>query len=140
MAVVELTDELEAAEAARSVGLLESELRSEAARHVRIGVHDASRIEWSVSLPLPEGRSALPYSLRVDIQIPHNAFVRHTPWDQMQTFTRLDGPAMTAAAPSDVVTIDQLRRGALAMASQLARASDGFARHCLLAGSLFATA
>jgi hypothetical protein len=38
------------------------------------------------------------------------------------------------------VSIDQLRRGALAMASQLARASNGFARHCRLAGSLFATA
>jgi hypothetical protein len=76
--------------------------------------------------------------LKVQIQIPQNAFVRHVSWDQMQAFTRLDGPAI--AAVGDVVTIDALRRGALAMANQLARASDGFQRHCRLAASLFATA
>ena len=58
----------------------------------------------------------------------------------MQAFTRLDGPAVATPREGDAVSIDQLRRGALAMASQLARASDGFARHCRLAGSLFATA
>ena len=58
----------------------------------------------------------------------------------MQAFTRLDGPAATPQRDGDAVSIDQLRRGALAMASQLARASDGFSRHCRLAGSLFATA
>jgi hypothetical protein len=78
------------------------------------------------------------YSLRVEMHVPQNAYVRHVPWDQMQAFTRLDGPAY--AAVGDVVTIDALRRGALAMANQLARASDGFQRHCRLAGSLFATA
>ncbi len=60
------------------------------------------------------------------------------PWDQMQAFTASTVPPFAAA--SDVVTIDALRRGALAMANQLARASDGFQRHCRLAGSLFATA
>jgi hypothetical protein len=104
---------------------------------VRVTVHDASRIEWSVSVALPEKRER-DYSLRVEIQIPNNTFVRHSPWDQMQAFTRLDGPAI--AQRGDVVSIDALRRGALAMASQLARASDGFSRHCRLAASLFASA
>ncbi|MDB4945490.1 MAG: hypothetical protein JWP97_5024 [Labilithrix sp.] len=102
-----------------------------------MAVHDASRIEWSLSVPLPKDAS-LDYSLRVELSIPSNTFVRHLPWDQMQSFTRLDGPAV--AQHGDAVSIDQLRRGALAMASQLARASDGFSRHCRLAGSLFATA
>jgi hypothetical protein len=130
MAIVELTQEAYAA----------SEAAAEGTGKVRVAVHDASRLEWSLSLPLPESEEArsAPYSLRVEIQIPQNAFVRHVPWDQMQAFTRLDGPAVTGA--SDVVTIDALRRGALAMASQLARASDGFKRHCRLAASLFATA
>lgn len=104
---------------------------------VRVAVHDASRLEWSLSIPLPED-APLEYTLDVEIQIPQNAFVRHTPWDQMQAFTRLDGPAFAVA--EDVMSIDHLRRGALAMANQLARAADGFARHCRLAGSLFATA
>ncbi len=109
------------------------------AGRVRVAVHDASRLEWSLSIPLPDaGEAPMLYSLRVEIQVPQNAFVRHVPWDQMQAFTRLDGPA--ASAVGDVITIDALRRGALAAANQLARASDGFQRHCRLAASLFATA
>jgi len=129
MAIAELTDEADRYVAGEVVG--------EHAARVRLGVHDASRLEWSLSVPLPTD-APLRYSLRVEIQIPQNTFVRHSPWDQIQAFTRLDGPALAAAG--DAVSIDQLRRGALAMASQLARASDGFARHCRLAGSLFATA
>ncbi|MBX3230031.1 MAG: hypothetical protein KIT84_25645 [Labilithrix sp.] len=129
MAIVELAQEVFAA----------SDAAAEGAGRVRVGVHDASRLEWSLSVPLPEPADGpAKYSLRVEMQIPSNAFVRHVPWDQMQAFTRLDGPAF--AAVGDVVTIDALRRGALAMANQLARASDGFQRHCRLAGSLFATA
>lgn len=127
MAIADLTEEAYVAH----------EAANEGAGRVRVAVHDASRIEWSLSVPLPSD-APLDYSLRVEMQIPTNTFVRHTPWDQMQAFTRLDGPAV--AAHGDAVSIDQLRRGALAMASQLARASDGFNRHCRLAGSLFATA
>ena len=31
----------------------------------------------------------------VELEIPANAFARHTPWDQLQSFTRLDGPKET---------------------------------------------
>lgn len=129
MAIAELTEEAYVA----------AEAATEGAGRVRVAVHDASRIEWSLSVPLPADKP-LDYSLRVELQIPQNTFVRHTPWDQMQAFTRLDGPAVSTPRDGDAVSIDHLRRGALAMASQLARASDGFARHCRLAGSLFATA
>lgn len=129
MAIAELTEHLVAVEAQQSA----------LAGQVRLAVHDASRLEWSLSVPLPDPSSQEPldYTLDVEIQIPQNAFVRHAPWDQMQAFARLDGPAL---ATDGALTIDQLRRGALAMANQLARSSDGFARHCRLAGSLFATA
>ncbi len=149
MAIAELSELPELTELARqrsSVGHvtspalsfeLEQNAASESAGRVRVAVHDASRIEWSLSVPLPTD-VPLVYALRVEIQIPTNTFVRHTPWDQMQAFTRLDGPAL--APDGDAVSIDQLRRGGLAMASQLARASEGFNRHCRLAGSLFATA
>jgi hypothetical protein len=129
MAIAELTQEAYVA----------LEAAAEGAGKVRVGVHDASRLEWSLSVPLPENQVPTPYSLKVEMQIPQNAFVRHSPWDQMQAFTRLDGSAPFAMDP-DAVTIDALRRGALAMANQLARASDGFQRHCRLAASLFATA
>ncbi len=104
------------------------------AGEVRVGIHDASRLEWSVSVPLPED-APLDYSIKVELEIPSNAFARHAPWDQLQSFTRLDGPAETIRA-GDAVTIDALRRGAIAIANRLSRASDGFARHCRLAASL----
>jgi hypothetical protein len=105
---------------------------------VRLDIHDASRFEWSVSVPLPRD-AKLGYAIEVELEIPSNAFAPHTPWDQLQSFTRLDGPR-AAVGEADAVTIDGLRRDALAVASNLARASDGFSRHCLLAGSLFAVA
>ncbi len=121
MALAELTEQCLAA----------TQAATEEAGQVRLGIHDASRLEWSLSVPLPSS-GVLDYSLRVELQIPRNAFVSQVPWDQMQAFTRLDGPAL---AVGDAVTIDALRRGALAMASQLARASEGFTRHCRLAES-----
>src|SRR4029078_6627961 len=98
MAIAELTPEAYVA----------LEAAAEQAGKGRLAVHDVSRVEWSLSLPPPtegnparyplplptEGTSAR-YSLRVALQVPHNAFVRHVPWDQMQAFTRLDGPAIT---------------------------------------------
>lgn len=105
---------------------------------VRVGIHDATRLEWSVSVPLPERRE-VDYSIAVELDIPSNAFTRHAPWDQLQSFTRLDGPA-EAVAPSGSVCIDSLRRGAIAVANRLARASHGFARHGRLLTSLAANA
>src|ERR1700683_4258543 len=105
---------------------------------IRLEVHDASRFEWSISIPLPEDHK-LAYAIDVELEIPSNAFAPHAPWDQLQSFTRLDGPQM-AAGGSAPGTIDGLRRHALAVANKLARTSDGFSRHCLLAGSLFAVA
>ena len=105
---------------------------------VRLEVHDASRLEWSVSIPLPANRR-LAYAIEVELEIPANAFAPHAPWDQLQSFTRLDGAQVTSGG-SDPISIDGVRRHALAVAQKLARASDGFSRHCLLAGSLFAVA
>jgi hypothetical protein len=105
---------------------------------VRLDVHDASRLEWSVSIPLPE-RGQDSYAIDVELEIPANVFANHAPWEQLQSWTRLDGPADAVrvdAAPS----IDALRRGAVAFANRLARASEGFSRHCRLAGAVSAAA
>lgn len=99
-----------------------------------MGIHDASRLEWSASIPLPEGES-LKYELEAVLDIPSNAFAKQAPWDQLQSFTRLDGPAEPLRA-GDAVTIDALRRSAVGVASRLSRASDGLARDCRLAASL----
>jgi hypothetical protein len=101
----------------------------------RLSIHDASRLEWSVGIRLPEA-APLRYSIEMEMEIPSNAFARHVPWDQLQQFTRLDGNDILSI-DSDVVDIDALRRGAVAMANRMAKASDGFSRHCVVAASLF---
>src|SRR5438105_2894482 len=81
---------------------------------VRLDVHDASRIEWSVTVPIsPRGRRA--YGIDLELEIPANVFAQHTPWDQLQSWTRLDGPAETVE-PGARVTIDTLRRGTISFA------------------------
>jgi hypothetical protein len=105
---------------------------------VRLDVHDASRLEWSVSIPLPEHGSAT-YAINVELEIPANVFARHAPWDQLQSWTRLDGPA-EAERVGGSPSIDALRRGAIAFANRQARASEGFARHCRLAAAVSAAA
>ncbi|HEY8039172.1 MAG TPA: hypothetical protein VIF15_05230 [Polyangiaceae bacterium] len=105
---------------------------------LRLDVHDASRLEWSVSIPLPESGQAS-YAIDVELEIPANVFARHLPWDQLQSWTRLDAAAH-APRPGEAPSIDALRRGAIGFAHKLARASEGFARHCRLAGAVSAHA
>lgn len=130
MATLNLSSEFPGAHAASAAEL-------SASSAVRVGVHDASRVEWSVSLPLPEQRAGS-FTIEVRLQVPENAYVEHTPWNHLQHFTRLDGPQLSLA--DDVQSIDELRRGVLALANKLARAGEVFGRHCRLASSLFATA
>ncbi len=138
MALAELTQEYAGPGTVAEGLTAATEADADQAPLVRVGIHDASRIEWSVSVPLPIATS-LPYLIELEMEIPANAFARHSPWDQLQSFTRLDGPA-EAVKPGDPVTIDGLRRGAIALATRLARAGDGFARHCRLAASLLVEA
>jgi hypothetical protein len=113
-------------------------LRAAADVDLRLDVHDASRLEWSVSVPLPD-RDRAEYAIDVELEIPANVFVPHLPWDQLQSWTRLDGAAQ-APRPGETPSIDALRRGAIAFANKLSRAGEGFARHCRLAGAVSATA
>jgi len=93
---------------------------------LRLGVHDASRVEWILSLPLPSSAET-DYSAEVSIEIPSNLFAKHAPWDQLQELARLDGPEDSPAF--DASSIDGLRRLAVLAASKLTRAADGLARH-----------
>jgi len=101
---------------------------------LRVDVHDASRLEWIVAVPLPEA-GTLAYTVEVQLEIPANVFAPHAAWAQLQSWARLDGSAGRAGANDDV-TVDVLRRGAIAFAPKLTVAHDGFARHCRLAGAL----
>jgi hypothetical protein len=102
---------------------------------LRLAVHDTSRLEWAVSVPLPE-KGTVDYAIEVDLEIPTHVLVGHSPWDQLQELARLDGPNDTAPSVS---TIDGVRRFAVAVAAKMARAHEGFGRHARLLSSPFAT-
>ncbi len=101
---------------------------------VRLAVHDTSRVEWAVSVPLPRAGDT-DYAIELDLEVPAHVLAAHSPWDHLQEFTRLDGPDDTA--PS-VATIDGVRRFAVAVAAKLSRAHEGFGRHARLVASPFA--
>jgi hypothetical protein len=117
---------------------LESALRDGGSGHARIGlgIRDASRFEWSVTLPLPE-HGHLTYELDCRFELPWTGS-RRSPWDQLQGLTRLEGPSTIST--SEDTTIDALRQRVLALATLLQRTRAGFARHCrsLAAGELLA--
>jgi hypothetical protein len=94
---------------------------------IRVRIHDTSRFEWTTVIPLPEhGKRS--YAIEVEFELPANAASWTTPWEQLQTFTRLDGA--NAVLPSDDATIDTLHRAALSLTQQLRHAGQGFERHC----------
>ena len=104
-----------------------ADLAAADASPIRLRVHDASRVEWVIALPLPQERR-LTYEIDVELEVPASAATREAPWDLLQVFTRLDGPA--AVASSNDLTIDELRRATVTVTRMLDRAKEGFARHC----------
>jgi hypothetical protein len=102
---------------------------------VRLEVHDTSRLEWAVSVPLPRDGEA-DYAIELDLEVPAHVLAAHSPWDHLQEFTRLDGPDEMALS---VETVDALRRFAVGIAAKLARTHEGFSRHARLVASPFAT-
>jgi hypothetical protein len=100
--------------------------RTDDAPDLQVTVHDSSRFEWQVILPIPSS-GTVPYSIETEFEIPSNALSGHSPWDLLQGFTRLD--ADIAAVRSDG-SVNALRQKAVALARMLDRARTGFARHC----------
>jgi hypothetical protein len=96
------------------------------AASIGLAIHDASHLEWSVTLPLVALRTRA-YEIAIEIEVPANIFVPHRPWDQLQSFSRLDGPDDGA---SHEASIEALRRSVVALTAKLTRAAEGFARHC----------
>ena len=93
-----------------------------------VAIHDPSRLEWSVTLPLHAG--SLRYSIEAELEVPTRLYVEHRPWSHLQALARFDWPA--AGAHSALAEVDLLRREVLDVDGQLVRASEGFRRHCQL--------
>src|SRR3954471_14966946 len=94
-------------------------MRDDAAnRRLKVEAHDASRVEWSMYLPIPRGREVNEAEVALRLQFPENAYVPHDGWEQLQLLARLSSPDEENFAP-DPVTVDGLRRSALGVARRL---------------------
>lgn len=100
--------------------------RTDDAPELQVTVHDSSRFEWQVVLPIPRS-GKVPYNVEAEFEIPSNSLSGHSPWDLVQGFTRLD--ADIASVRSDG-SVNALRHKAVSLARMLDRARTGFARHC----------
>src|SRR5438132_13757347 len=63
-----------------------------AKRRLKIEAHDASRVEWSIYIPLPRGPSVSEAEVSLRLQFPENVYVPHDGWEQMQILARLSSP------------------------------------------------
>ena len=94
-------------------------MRDESAdRHLKIEAHDASRVEWSVYIPLPRGRRLSEAEVSLRLEFPENVYVPHDGWEQLQILARLSSPDEDAPAV-EPYSVDGLRRSALGVARQL---------------------
>jgi hypothetical protein len=87
-------------------------------RRLKIEAHDASRVEWSIYLPLPRGRTVHEADVSLRLEFPENVYVPHDGWEQLQILARLSSPDEDAPATDDL-TVDGLRRSALGVARRL---------------------
>ena len=81
-------------------------------RRLKIEAHDASRVEWSMYIPLPRDREISEAEVSFRLEFPENVYVPHDGWEQLQILARLSSPDEESAAP-EPLTVGGLRRSAL---------------------------
>src|SRR5437762_13406818 len=80
-------------------------------RRLKIEAHDASRVEWSMYIPLPRDREISEAEVSFRLEFPENVYVPHDGWEQLQILARLSSPDAESGAP-EPLTADRLRRSA----------------------------
>ena len=105
---------------------------------VRLGIHDASRLEWMAELPLPE-RGERELDLELSVEIPGHIWSEHDHWERLQLMARLSSPNDERIAPDAPETVDTLRRATLGAASRSKDARSRISREIFLAASLLAS-
>jgi hypothetical protein len=87
-------------------------------RRLKIEAHDASRVEWSIYIPLPHGKQVNEAEVDLRLEFPENVYAPHDGWDNLQILARLSSPD-EEAAPGEALTVDGLRRSALGVARRM---------------------
>jgi hypothetical protein len=108
---------------------------------IRFAIHDASRVEWVTSVPLPETRSEQrPFCVEFELEVPAQLFVAQDQWRPLQIMSRLQSPAESHDDSGDGLSADRLRELALAFAHRVKAYRDELTRECLLANCLMSSA
>lgn len=113
-------------DAASTSGILLDEVDDEA---MHVDVHDASRLGWNISVPVPETERGS-YELSLELEMPTTSLGAFDAWAGLQSFARLDGAAL--AEPTLLKTKEAYRREVVAASFRLLRPRTGFGRHCTL--------
>jgi len=95
---------------------------------VAVSVHDSTRLEWIATIPLRPERAER-YRLEVLLAFPSQDFTPRTPWKRLQSSARFDVPQRAQAGP--IADLHSLRLHTLEVTRLLARAAEGFRRHCV---------
>ncbi len=99
-------------------------------QRLKIEAHDASRIEWSMYIPLPRDKQANEAEASLSLEFPENVYVPHDGWDQMQILARLSSPD-EESAPAEPPTVDGIRRSALGVARRMKLLRESIPRAAL---------
>lgn len=81
--------------------------------HLRVDVHDRSRVEWVATVPMAPAGEQHTYEILFEADVPDSVWVRHVPWDHFQVRTRLTSPTLTPGQKLTCPPIDLVRRRGL---------------------------
>ena len=113
---------------------------------IRIAIHDATRVEWVTSVPLPETTAQQrPFAVEFELEVPAQLYVAQDQWRALQVMSRLQSPAerldaLPVGASDQDVAADRLRELALSAAHRMKAHREEFTRECFLANCLLARA
>src|SRR3954469_13608046 len=87
-------------------------------QRLKIEAHDASRVEWSMYVPLPRGHGHADAEVDLRLELPENVYAPHDAWDNLQILARLSSPDEEGVR-TEPVTFDGVRRSALGAARRM---------------------
>src|SRR2546423_14985534 len=90
-----------------------------------LGVHDLSRIEWTAAVQIPTAGERR-YDVQLAVEVPATMFPRHSVWEHLQIFTRLQSPAEEGPLEIEREDPEELRRDTLGGTHRLKRLSPPF--------------
>jgi hypothetical protein len=100
-------------------------------------MHDASRLEWVVSVPLRANQDS-DFTVEFELEVPAHLFSAHDYWRSLQMLSRFESPLEGGAPPPQATHPDELRELALSFAHRIKVLRQSLVRECFMANSMLA--